>query len=111
MSSPLLQSELLDRVDEVGPEPAISDGSSVEQLLETRGWDLILRRIELLRQEAFYHVMAVGGGEGFPASHWRSRLAAFDEVIGLPQDYMRAKEIAMRQKEDDKAVTGILNPR
>lgn len=107
----LMDTELLDHVDEIGPEPSISEGTSIEQMVQTRGWSLYLKRLELLRQEALYHVMAVGSSDGFPASHWRSRLSAFDEMIGLPQDFMKAKEVAMRQKKDDQFVQGILNPR
>ena len=85
-----------------------AEAAAVAELAQTRGWHVLLKRLARLRDEAHYHVLAMGESRDVGAA-WRARLAALDEVIGLPDDVRRERLAAEAAAEEDKMLTGILN--
>lgn len=87
------------------PERLISEASSVEEMTQTRGWKIFLECLDHMRQQALYHTLSLAASEG--GNIWRIRLALLDQIIGLPAEYVKAREAVYHNKELDKLVSGI----
>ena len=89
-------------------ERIVADAASVEEAVLTRGWRLILARLDQMRQEALVMVLSVGNSHEV-GIRWRERLATLDEVIGLPRDFQDERGKAQEALTQEQAYAGILH--
>lgn len=97
-------------MDQPSPSPdrerLLADASSIEEMTQTRGWQVLLRDLERLRQECVYHVLSLAASEG--GNLWRVKLAMLDRILGIPDWYRKAREDAYQDKAVDRMIEGIV---
>lgn len=72
----------------------IDNSKHIEDLLKSEGWKLIEKRLSDMREEAHYHILSVD----VESKWWRSRLHAFDEILGIPQEFLLIGKVAKSEE-------------
>ena len=76
----------------------IQDGLAIEEMVASRGWKLFAERLTLLRAEAHQQVLLVDETRAL----WRGRMNAFDEALGITDEFLKDREIAEADKKERK---------
>ena len=77
----------------------IHDGKAVEEMVQSRGWSLIMDSLTELRGQAHAQVLKI---DDDTRRYWRGRMEALDEAIGLANIYIKDKEICEAERKEAK---------
>lgn len=74
----------------------IDNGKAIDELLKSKGWELIAKRLSDLRDEAHVNLLLVSGSA--IGDKWRHRLTSFDEALGIPNEFIIKAKIAQQEE-------------
>lgn len=69
---------------------------------ESKAYFFFMKRISDLRDVAHYHVMLMAGEP--IGSQWKAKLQAYDEVLGIPEEFFQKA----READADRKLTSVV---